>query len=438
MDNWESGDSGQNSPFYPQEPHRLFHGVFSVPAGNIGLFPLFQPPTDTTTEININILSLPVERETHTQTERINAMRFAMEAQTLNEAIVSVIKALPVRAAMPVLDGIYICADANGVRMKCSDLMLQKECVVPAAVDEPGECVVKGKIFCEIARKLPSENVFASLDGNTLTLRCGRSINQLQCMEYDEFPDMHFEEADSTEVKVDKNRCKELILRTAFAVSTEESRPVLTGVYMEMEGHSLSMVATDSFQFAKNTMTVSQDLPKKSMIVPGKTIQEIARMLDESQEETVLTFSRTHMRVKAGGAALVGRLLDGDYIDYRRLIPRDCKSRVLVDREAFLESVDRAALVAREGNNSVRLSLQPEKLFIRAESVIGKVEEELPVQLMGDSMDIAFNPKYLLNVFKTMDDEKVYMEMNTPINPCAVKPVTGEAFFYLVVPMRIF
>lgn len=365
-------------------------------------------------------------------------MRFAMEAQTLNEAIVSVIKALPVRAAMPVLDGIYICADANGVRMKCSDLMLQKECVVPAAVDEPGECVVKGKIFCEIARKLPSENVFASLDGNTLTLRCGRSINQLQCMEYDEFPDMHFEEADSTEIKVDKNRCKELILRTAFAVSTEESRPVLTGIYMEMEGHSLSMVATDSFQFAKNTMTVSQDLPKKSMIVPGKTIQEIARMLDESQEETVLTFSRTHMRVKAGGAALVGRLLDGDYIDYRRLIPRDCKSRVLVDREAFLESVDRAALVAREGNNSVRLSLQPEKLFIRAESVIGKVEEELPVQLMGDSMDIAFNPKYLLNVFKTMDDEKVYMEMNTPINPCAVKPVTGEAFFYLVVPMRIF
>ena len=127
-------------------------------------------------------------------------MRFAMESQTLNEAIVSVIKALPVRAAMPVLDGIYICADANGVRMKCSDLMLQKECVGPAAVDEPGECVVKGKIFCEIARKLPSENVFASLDGNTLTLRCGRSINQLQCMEYDEFPDMHFEEADSTEV----------------------------------------------------------------------------------------------------------------------------------------------------------------------------------------------------------------------------------------------
>lgn len=365
-------------------------------------------------------------------------MKFAMEVHTLSEAVFSVIKALPARAAMPVLEGIHICADEHGVKMKCSDLMLQKECVVPAAVDEPGECVVKGKIFAEIVRKLPEENAFFSLNGSTLTLRCGRSVNQLQCMEYDEFPDMRFEGTDSQQVQVDRTKCKELIMRTAFAVGQDETRPVLTGVYMEMDGHSLSMVATDSFQFAKNTMAVEQELPKKSMIVPGKTISEIARMLDETDSDTALTFSRTHMKVQTGRSSLIGRLLDGDYIDYNRLIPRDCKSRVLVDREAFLESVDRASLVAREGTNSVRLSVQPDKLIIRAESSIGKVEEEIPIQLMGEAMDIAFNPKYLMNVFKIIEDEKVYMEMNTPINPCAVKPVGGDAFFYLVVPMRIF
>lgn len=365
-------------------------------------------------------------------------MRFAMEVQTLNEAVFAVIKALPARAAMPVLEGIHICADEHGVRMRCSDLMLQKEATVPASVDEPGECVVKGKIFAEIVRKLPSENAFISVDGNTLTLRCGRSVNQLQCMEYDEFPDMRFEGTDCQQVQVDRLKCRELINRTAFAVGQDETRPVLTGVYMEMDGHALSMVATDSFQFAKNTMLVEQELPKKNMIVPGKTILEIARMLDETESDTAFTFSRTHMKVQTGRSSLVGRLLDGDYIDYNRLLPRDCKSRVLVDREAFLESVDRTTLVAREGNNCVRLSVQPEKMILRAESYIGKVEEEIPIQLMGESMDIAFNPRYLMNVFKIIEDEKVYMEMNTPINPCAIKPVTGDAFFYLVVPMRVF
>lgn len=364
-------------------------------------------------------------------------MQFTMEAQALTDAVFSVIKALPQRAAMPVLEGIFVEAKGNSVRFCGTDLMLQKESLIPASVEEEGECLLPGKLFCEIVRKLPQEHVFFAQNGNTLTMRCGRSVNQIQCLEYDEYPQMSFESSESFSLTVNKADFQGMINRTVFAVSTEESRPVLTGVFVEMEENTITMVATDSFQFAKNMVYVEQQLPKRSFIVPGKTLQEIGHMLDGVEDKGILTFSRTHIMADMDGTVLVARLLDGNYIDYRRLMPKDCKCRVLVDKAALVESLDRATLVAREGNNMVRLSISSEAMQIKAASVVGKLEDEIHIQLMGEELEIGFNPKYLLNVCKAIPDEKMYMEMNTSISPCSIKPVNGESFFFLVVPMRM-
>ena len=365
-------------------------------------------------------------------------MRFNVNSNILKEGVLSVSKALPVRSTMPVLEGVQLVANENGLLLRCSDLTLQKECLLPAIVEESGECVIKGRIFSDIVRKLPEGNAFFSLDGQTLTIRCGRSVNQLQCMQYEEYPQMTFDGDDTFTITFDREKGKRIIDHTAFAVAVDEAHPSLTGVLMETEGKTLSMVATDSFQFAKNSMTIEREVPEKRVVVPGKAISEIGRMLEEGEGEAALTFSRTHMKADMGGSVLISRLIDSDYIDYKRILPKACKTRVLVEKEALMESVDRAQLVSRDGNNSVLLKIGAENMAVKAESVVGKIEDEITAQVMGDGLNIAFNPRFLLNVLKNVEEDKVYLECNSPINPCVIRPVNGEDCFFLVVPMRIF
>ena len=364
-------------------------------------------------------------------------MNFCVESQALNESIISVIKAMPVHTSMPVLDGILIRADKNGVHILCSDLMMQKECILPASVSEEGECVINGKRLAEYVRKIPNDMAFFSQNGKTLTLRCGKTVSQFPCIEYEEFPVMEFKEEDVFSLTMKKEQWKKLIDRTAFAVGADDVRPMLAGVYMETSGSTVTMVATDSFQFAMNSINVENTLGEKSCVIPGKTVLEVSRMTDESADENfTLTLSRTHIKADTGSVCLVARLLEGKYIEYKRLIPKECKIRVLMDKDAFAEAIDRATLVSREGNNSVKLSFRENTLFLTAESGAGKIEEELPAQIMGPDIDIAFNPHYILNVLKNIAGEKIYLEMNSSINPCVFKPQSDEGALYLIVPMR--
>ena len=365
-------------------------------------------------------------------------MNFCVNSQTLKESIISVIKAMPVHTSMPVLDGILIRADSKGVHILCSDLMMQKECVLPASVSEEGECVINGKKFAEYVRKIPNDSAFFSQNGKTLTLRCGKTVSQFPCIEYEEFPVMEFREEDVFRLTLKKEQWKKLIDRTAFAVGADDVRPMLAGVYMETSGSAVTMVATDSFQFAMNSLTVEDELQEKSCVIPGKTVLEVSRMTDESPDENfTLTLSRTHIKADTGSTCLVARLLEGKYIEYKRLIPKECRTRVLVDKDALADAIDRATLVAREGNNSVKLSFRDDTLNLTAESGAGKVEEELGVQIMGPDIDIAFNPHYMMNVLKNISGEKIYLEMNASINPCVFKPQAEEGALYLIVPMRV-
>lgn len=365
-------------------------------------------------------------------------MNFCVDSQTMNESIISVIKAMPVHTSMPVLDGILIRADEKGVHILCSDLMMQKECLLPASVTEEGECVLSGKGFAEFVRKLPEGTLFFSGDSKQVKIACGKTKRDFPCIEYEEFPIMSFKEDEVFSLTLKKEDWKKIIDRTAFAVGADDVRPMLAGVYLETAGNSVTTVATDSFQFAMNMLTVEDDMKERSCVIPGKTVMEVSRMTDETAgDDFTLTLSRTHIKAETGSVSMVARLLDGKYIEYKRLIPKECKTRVLLDREELLSAIDRATLVSREGNNSVKLSFKEDTLYLAAESNAGRFEEELPAQIMGPEIDIAFNPHYVINVLKNLTGEKVYLEMNSPINPCVFKPQSEEGALYLIVPMRV-
>lgn len=364
-------------------------------------------------------------------------MKFHVDANELQNGVFSVIKALPIRSPMPVLDGILIEATEKGLHLACSDLMFQKECFLESSVSEPGTCVVKGKFFSEVLRKLPQGNVEFSLEGQVLNLRCGRIRQRMQCIEYDEFPLMKVK-GQIKDLVIPKDRFVDMVNHTVFAVSTDEARPILTGTLLEATEDMLSLVATDSFQFALTRFRSDTALDPRTTIVQGKVLSEIGKMAEEGGDTVTLSLTPTHITVTVNGSRLTARLLDGNYIDYKRIIPKECKTRVLVNVAILTEMIDRAQLISREGNNSIQFRFEENTMKLKAESYLGRVEDEVEVQIVGDPIEIAFNPKYFINVLRNITDENVYLEFNSAISPCVIKPVQGDAFLYLIVPMRVY
>ena len=364
-------------------------------------------------------------------------MKFYVDVNEMILAVTSVVKALPVRSSMPILEGIHMEARGNSLHLLCSDLMLQKECTIDANVVSEGCCVVKGKFFLELLRKLPQEEVEFDLEGLFLKVKCGRVRQRVQCIEFDEFPRMQVK-GESFSLKMSNQDCHDMIERTVFAVSNDDSRPVLTGAYLEQTEDTLSIVATDPFQLAMTKLHSDNMVSQKGTIIQGKVLSEIGKMAEEGTDGVTLEITPTHITMEINRSKLSARVLDGNYIDYSRIMPKEVGTRVLVETQALYEIIDRAQLISREGNNSIQMHFANQQMVLSAESYLGRTEDELEVLIVGDDLDIAFNPKYWLNILKNISDEKVYLEFNTPISPCTIRPVQGDAFLYLIVPMRIF
>ncbi len=364
-------------------------------------------------------------------------MKFTMQTEDLCSGVLSVIKALPVRSSMPVLDGVLIEATGDGLHLTCSDLMFQKECYLPATVEEEGKCILKGKFLAEILRKLPNEPLYAELEGLILKIRSGRVRQRLQCIEFDEYPIMRAK-GDVVDIKVNAEQLRTMIDHTVFAVSQDDSRPVLTGALIEANADLLTFVATDSFQFAMTSLHTQNNDVEKRTIVQGKVLSELAKMAEETEKDVTVSLTQTHLTVQVNDTRLTARLLDGNYIDYKRIIPKECKTRVLVDTAELLTITDRAQLIAREGNNSILMHFEGSTLTVSAESFVGRSEDTMEVSIVGDPIDIAFNPKYVINILRSVTDETVYLEFNSPISPCVIRPVQGDAYLYLIVPMRVY
>ena len=365
-------------------------------------------------------------------------MLFTSASTDLRNAVLSVIKALPTRTTMNILEGIFMDASSGHVRLKCSDLTLEKECYLSAVVEEEGKVIIPAKLFAEIVRRLPDDRTATvSVEGTNLHIECGSIKMNIQTIDYEEFPEMRFT-GESYTLKMNREACKSFFLQTVFAAAQDDAKPILTGVLLEL-GDGITAVATDAYQFAMRKMELTEATPEKKTVIPAKSLTEIAHLMDETETETVdLTFTRTHVKIDLQHTCIVARLLDGEYINYRQLIPKEYKTRALINREEMMKAIDRAQLMAREGNNNILLRFANDTLTVNANSFVGKVHEEMPIQLIGEDLEIAFNPKYCLNVLKNISDENVYLDMVSGISPCAVRPVNGEDYLYLIVPVRVY
>ena len=370
-------------------------------------------------------------------------MIFTMHSQDLLEGLNTVTRALAPRAARQILEGVLINASDGRVQLTCSDGSLTIDYTNVAAIEEEGTAVFPGRIFNEMIRKMPVGDIHISVtDHRSAVIRCMKNRSSLAIMNAAEYPEFTPLKEGSL-IKIPQKRLKEMISRVSFAVATDESRQVLTGSLLEVSSQEARLVALDGFRLSMQKVFQPFELPAGQdlvrAIIPGKMLNELSRILPEDESFCSMLLDQGRMQVTFGNIQICSSLLAGEYIDYRRILPTDFKTRAKADRDAVQSAIDRASLMAREGkNNLIKMSFQPDVLKISSNAELGNVEEEMEATLIGDPIDIAFNARYIADIIRNVPDEELCMCFNSSVSPCVVIPQSGEEYLYLILPVRVF
>lgn len=365
-------------------------------------------------------------------------MKFTIPTQELNAGISTVVKAMGSRTTISILEGIYTEASGDSLLLRCTDLSLQIETTIPAAIEEEGAVVMPGRLFSELVRRLPGEETEISTEKDTVYIHSGRARTNMQSENASDFHCMP-KVKEEYSVTLSQGTLKSMIRQCIFASAQDDSKPILTGVLLEMRPDELCMVALDGYRLALRREKLLSGMDEKDAVIPARSLLEIGRMLEDRDDAVKVIFSGTHVMVDMGHTKVTTRLLDGEFIRYKQILPDGQNTRVQVNRQELLDSIERVSLMAREGKkNHIRFSFGADTLTLSANSEIGSSQEEISINLVGSDLDIAFNAKFFSDVLKVLEDEELFLDMNNNISPCVVRPVQGERFYYLVLPVRLF
>lgn len=366
-------------------------------------------------------------------------MKFLCHQQILSKALNTVSKAVTSRTTIPILKGILLSATEDGtLKMVASDLDISIEKTVSVQVYEPGSIVVSAKLFSDIIRKLPNEEIEIEEENNTVTIRCLSSEFSIVGQPADEFPSIG-QITEEKKIRIEKEKLKEMIKRTGFSASIEESKGIIVGILLEIADGFVTMVALDGFRMAVAKQSL-EDTEKRRLIIAARILNEVQKILgeEEDQKEIDLILDEKKAVLLLEDARIVLRLMEGEFIKYKDIIPKENQCRLVVNRNEFYDSMERASLFAKEGkNNLIKFSIFRDKLIITSRSDEGNVKEEVFVEKEGTDLEIGFNAKYILDVLKAITEDEIAMEFNSSVSPCLIKSLKGDSFLYLVLPVRI-
>jgi DNA polymerase-3 subunit beta len=368
-------------------------------------------------------------------------MKFTITRDSLQQGLAAVGATIPTRTTLPVLSNLLLEADATGVQMSGTDLDIAVSLRVHADVEEGGRLTVPAKKLQELARELPEQPVRVTSRGDRLELSCGRAsfrLNGLPADEFPAFPAVNFEESWRVRGEV----LQSLIKQTSFAVSTEESRPILNGVLWQLIGPEMRMVATNGHRLARVIVPAEGAASARAdLIVPPKALAQVERLLG-SEEEIEVARSENHLGFRRGDTRIYTRLLEGPYPNYEQVIPRDNDKVALIAKAQLVSVLRRMAVVASEQPHRVRLSFAGSMLRCSVETPdLGEAHEELEVDYQGEPLEIGFNVSYLLEVLRYMVTDEVRMTFRSPerattIEPIGAPPESGD-YLCLVMPLRL-
>lgn len=366
-------------------------------------------------------------------------MKISCNQQILSKALNTVSKAVSSRTTIPILKGILLEASSDGtLKLAASDLDLSIEKSIPVTVWEEGSIVVAAKLFIDIIRKLPNEEIEITEEEGRVTIKCLASEFTIVGQTADEFPSIGTIKEENS-IRIEKELLKDMIKKTSFSASIEEAKGIIIGVLLEMDEEGMTMVALDGFRMAV-TREKMESNDNIKIIIAARILNEINKIFseEEASKEVDMIIDEKKAVFLIEGARIVLRIMEGEFVKYKDILPKEHQCKLKVNRSEMIDCLERASLLAKEGrNNLIKFSIIRDKIIITSRSEEGNVKEEIFVEKEGADLEIGFNAKYILDVMKFVSDEEVVMEFNTSVSPCLVKPIEGDGFEYLILPVRI-
>ncbi|MDD6920543.1 MAG: DNA polymerase III subunit beta [Eubacteriales bacterium] len=365
-------------------------------------------------------------------------MNFSCNQQQLSKILNTVSKAVSIRTTTPILKGIYISVNKDNVTFCGSDGNIIIEEKLDAYIKEEGSVVVSANLFKETVRRFSSGNINIYKEDNKIVIKNEKSEHKIGWLPADEFP--LIEEMKEKEIlNFDKEILKDMIAKTKFAASTDELKGIMRGVLFEIKKDSFNMIAIDGYKMAivKEPMN---NLKELSFVIEANILNEILNILKDNSldKEINVDFDGKRAIFQIGSTKVSTRILEGKFIDYERILPRNNESKIIINRRELVDATERASILAREGNNNlIKLCIDENLLTITTRTDMGYVKEEVDIEKKGENLEIGFDSKLILDPLKVIDDENIVIEFRGPLDGAFITSCENGNYSYLVLPVRL-
>lgn len=365
-------------------------------------------------------------------------MKIVCSTETLSQACQNVQRAVSTKTSIPAIEGILLKAEDGRLYLTGYDLEVGINTSIEAKVEQDGSIILNARYLCDIIRRLPDEEVEIEADARQLCyIRSGEtnySLNGISAEEYPELPSV----TGGAPVIIDQGILKNMIRQTIFAVADNNSNVVYTGIKFEIEKNQIKLIAVDGVRLAIRTEEIDYDGEELSFIVPGKTLSEVMKLIDEEEADVSLGVGKRHIVFEVNGYSIVSRLLEGEFLDYKSAVPASFATTVRVSTKTLMSSIDRTSLLITDRLKSpVRCIFDDNTIKISSITSLGTANDKISAQIDGERIEIGFNNRFLIEALRVCDTDEVLIKLNSPVSPIIILPPEGESFLFLVLPVRL-
>ena len=364
-------------------------------------------------------------------------MKLICSKSNLLHGVNIVSKAVPTRTTMAILECILIDASANEIKLTANDMELGIETKIEGEIAKRGIIALDAKIFSEIVRKLPDSDVVIETDSNfKTTITCEKSKFNIVGKSGDDFSYIPFIERNEC-ISISQFTLKEVIRQTIFSIADNDNNKLMTGELFEIEENQLKVVTLDGHRISIRNIELKNNYDHKKVVVPGKTLQEVSKILPGSAEEEVNIFlSENHIVFEFDDTTVVSRLIEGEYFKIEQMLSSDYDTKVKINKRELLDCIDRATLLVKEGDKKpIIMNITDGNMELKINSFIGSMNEDIDIAKEGKDILIGFNPKFFIDALRVIDEEEVSLYMVNPKAPCFIKDDEGK-FIYLILPVN--
>ena len=364
-------------------------------------------------------------------------MKIICTKSNLAKGVGIVSKAVPSKTTMPILECILIDATASMIKLTANDMELGIETIIEGDIVQPGMIALDAKIFSEIVRKLPDSEIVITTDDNDQTLiTCEKAKFQIAGKSGSDFAYLPYIEKNES-ILVLQYTLKEVIRQTIFSIADNDNNKLMTGELFEIEENKLRVVSLDGHRISIRYIEMKNHYDSKKVVVPGKTLQEISKIIPGSADEDVVIYiTNNHIVFEFENTTVVSRLIEGEYFKIDQMLSSDYDTKVRINKRELLECIDRATLLVKEGDKKpIIMNITDGNMELRINSFIGSMNEDIDIDKDGKDIMIGFNPKFFIDALRVIDEEEVNLYMVNPKAPCFIKDDEGK-FIYLILPVN--